>query len=124
MGGNKQLIINNMKLSNNQIRAIIDQIASKEQIKLDADYKKEKDAILKIKKPLAKKYFALYSKLPLELKKLLKNYDGISESSILDSITNVKIKRFDRNDMYNKIIIASIDSKDLDELKKKLKISI
>lgn len=112
-----------MKLSNPQIRAIIDEVAKKEQVKLDADYKKAKDAMTKEKTPVAKKYFATYNALPADLRKHLSPYDRVTEATILHSLVTIEKKSFNRSELESKIILASIDSADLEELKMKLKLS-
>lgn len=111
-----------MKLSNPQIQAIINEVAKKEQVKLDDDYKKSKDALTKEKIPIAKKYFTMYNALPNDLRKHISPYDRVTEKSILNSLVGIEKKSFNRSELENKIILASIDSNDLEELKKKLKI--
>lgn len=112
-----------MKLSNPQINAIINEVAKTEQVKLDADYKKSKEALVKEKTPVAKKYFALYNALPADLRKHLSPYDRVTEKGILDSLVKIDKKQYNRSELESKIILASIDANDLEELKKKLKLN-
>ena len=112
-----------MKLSKQQVEAIVCSVAEKENIKIRSEAKKSETILRKEKLPLAKKYFAMYQALPTDLRKHLSPYDRVSEKSILDSLVSVDIKSFDKDSLRRKLILASIDSKDMDELKKKLNLT-
>ena len=112
-----------MKLTNQQIEAVISNVREIEETKFEKEYKEKKDKETKAKAPLAKKYYQMYKSLPVELQKHFSPYDRISESSILNSLVKVEKKTFQTKELRNKIILASIDAASLEELKMKLKLS-
>lgn len=114
-----------MKLSKQQIDAIVDKIKTVKTIEYKSKVEKAKKEQLKTKAPSAKKYYEIYKTLPKELINILYYRKDLSEKIILDMISNVKIEnKFNANDFRNQIILASIDAQDLDELSKKLKINL
>ena len=110
-------------MHNTQINAIIEQVERVEQPKLTAQFKKELHDTKKRMAPIAKKYYSAFQQLPAELRKFLSPYDKVSEEKILDYLVKVDKKYFDTKELRSKIIIASIDSGDIEDLKKKLNIS-
>lgn len=107
-----------MKLTDKQIYAVINQIKinfDKEQkIKRDKLYKDS--SLIKRSKELAK----INKNLPPEIKAL--TYGTKGEEYFLNVLVNKKHKSnvFNSGELYNKIVLLSIDSKDIEDLKKKL----
>ena len=110
-----------MKLSNQQVDALAVEICKKNNQKIE----KEKSERLKnpevIKK--AKVAFAIFSKLDDIGKKAVSPYYAKKLSDFVAAYAEeieIKTVYFRESDIKNKIILASIDSSSLDELKTKL----
>lgn len=115
-----------MKLTNQQIDALVAQKAAEF---AEANKKEDKPVDKKLV-ALAEKYTKLLAQIPL---KILENIgysriSSVSKKDFLRILTNLEpdkedvkpIVRFDSNAYRNKILIASIDSKNLAELNSKL----
>jgi hypothetical protein len=111
-----------MKLTNQQINAIVSEARdnfNKKQAELKKNLFKDKSLIKK-----SKDLYKAYKELPQEIKDLMYNKPS-SDHYFLSNLVNKKFKSdiFDGHALSNKIVILSIDSKDLDDLKKKLNIN-
>ena len=113
-----------MKLTNQQLGAIIDTLEKSHELshkkKLEeSDKQNELDAVEK-----AKKLMKIYQKLPKELIDAIKGlYSGqqLTESKLTEKIKKRSvIPKFERKEILNKVLIASIDCKSIDELQRKL----
>lgn len=117
-----------MRLSNQQIEALIAVISEKEEKAHAEATKKKREAEAKRCLGKAKEYTKLVNALPAELKNIIRDsYRGatFNEKYFTDNLTeSIKEPRHDRDKLRNKILIASIDSDTLSELKVKLKIDI
>lgn len=119
-----------MKLSNDQINALVTQaqIVNNEKIKKDNDKLRAANK-LSVERE-AKKYVELLNKIPKDLRNSIGLYDGnIVLSNIIEKVYKIKniksnMQVLDHQKLKNEIIIASIDSSDLNELKSKLTIEI
>ncbi len=112
-----------MKLSNQQIEAIITNICSKQNLIIVA----EKNAIRKDKKIIseAKKYFDILNQIPKDVR--IRTYIDKTLSQFIEYVIETrkikpKTSEIKRSELTNKIILASIDAKSLIELKTKLNI--
>ena len=112
-----------MRLTNQQVDAIIDNVCSENRSKIDA----EKKAIRENKEVLkeAKKYYDLIQQIPKEVRRL--SYVDKDMRGLIEAVVGAKrlmptTKETKRNDLRSKIILASIDCKTLAELKTKLKL--
>lgn len=110
-----------MKLTNQQIDAIIENVCSKNKAQREA----EKEAIRNNKEVIteAKKYYALIQKIP----KNIRQYAYIDKDlhTLIHGVIRAKklkptTKEIDRNQLRTNIILKSIDCSTLDDLKKKL----
>jgi hypothetical protein len=116
-----------MKLTKQQIQALAKEIHDElKQIAVD-EHEKEKQKAEKEITRLTKKYVTAYKKLPKNFTKIIFGFnDYLSnldlEKHVFNKLMNEKVKpkTIKLNEIENKIIIASIDSKDLEELKKKI----
>jgi hypothetical protein len=118
--------LNQMRLSNQQIEAILDKIEEKQSAKSEAEYKRRTEEEMKKKQALANEYYLIYKKLPLRLKSMIRGYSAVTRTFILNQLVDVQRPSdgISRRELKNKIILASIDVKTMDELKKKLNISL
>lgn len=110
-----------MKLTNQQIDAVVETIYSKEykakQILID---KKDTEA-RKTALPKAKELYKIYEKIPKTVRDCLRYNSTVTIKKIIDALVKEsKIKNVSRDEIRNKVLIASIDSSTLDELKTKL----
>lgn len=114
-----------MKLTNQQIDAIVNEAIGANSVAIN----EEKDKIRNDKKVIseAEKYMTILEKIPNDIRNIVYNLRSITKDTFIQAITS-KIERkvtvLNSNKLRNKIIIASIDSKDIEELKSKLKIEI
>lgn len=111
-----------MKLSNQQIEAIINSIKSKEQKQIDVE-RKEHQSNPKFAKE-AERIFVIIDKLPTSIKSHmysdLKSVSNITK--VLAGDFEPKTKLSSSSDLRNKLILTSIDASSLEELKNKLDI--
>ena len=112
-----------MKLSNEQINAILD--VYEKRYKKEMNTKVEKQ-IAENKKQImeqAKKYYKVLCQIPPQVRRVIRMDRTLAEIaySLQSELPSVNGK-FDRNEMRGKIILATIETETIDELKKKLKI--
>lgn len=113
-----------MKLSNQQIEAIVNSVkaeTNKKIAKEEADIKARKDV-----QQEAKKYFNLLQTIPAEVRKVAyidKNLNYLIEGVVSMKKLYPKTKKVSADELKHKIILASIDSETIEELKNKLDIT-
>lgn len=111
-----------MKLTNQQIDALLNNVEKQKKLEYQKEYDlKVKENNIKNKKEITS-LLKTYEKIPKILKDLMYYNKNLSEKTITDSLNKIEKKSFDKSDLKNQIIIASIDSKDMEELQKKLSI--
>lgn len=117
-----------MKLTNQQLGAIIDTLEKNHELNHkkqweEKDKQNELDAVEK-----AKKLMKIYQKLPKELIDAIKGLYGgqqLTESRLAEKIKKRgTIPKFERKTILNKVLIASIDCKNIEELQKKLNVKL
>lgn len=113
-----------MKLTNQQISAIVNKVREGVKIKQNAEresFYKDKELIKK-----AKDYKKLYDSLPADFKNQVCYTRTRTEKDFLDKFVenkSSKIKNIDSNILTQDIILMSIDCNDLEDIKKKLNIT-
>lgn len=116
-----------MKLTNQQINALIPEFSKSDSIKKENAIAVEKMKRNKSVIELAKRIKRSIDLMPSEYKGSYLSYEA-RRSTLNQIISNIaegkapKKKYLTDSDIKNKIIIASIDSKDLAELKRKIKL--
>lgn len=110
-----------MKISSLQVEALVSQIIADNK----REIAKERKEIQKKEKQkgIAKKYARLIAQIPQEVRRVtyLKDYTEDYFVEKLSDYTKVKTKALDRNEVRNKILLASIDAQDLEQIKQNLK---
>lgn len=120
-----------LKLTKQQIDAIVNTVSSKRDLEINKEnekfYKEEED---RVKKHLIE-FEKNYDKIDKDVLKIIENGYYYSRKDTIErfkrSIFNPKkskLKPIDKEELKNSIILESINVKDLDELCKKLKINI
>lgn len=115
-----------MKITNQQINAIVSEAIRKENLRVSNENNKLREDTRIVAE--ARKYLSLIEKIPLDIRKSIYGSYGINLDNIVNAIIAAKKLtipyELNYSEIRNKIIIASIDSKDIEELKSKLKIEI
>jgi len=114
-----------MKLSNQQIDALVAKVQKVAEEKRDAEIKKRKNNP-KIQS-LANQYVAIAKKLPNDIRRLFYMDDARDfKNTIIEHLIDKKNlpEECYSKDTKNKILIASIDANDLDQLQKALGITL
>lgn len=114
-----------MRLTNQQIDAIMDNVCSKNRNKIEAE-KKAIRASKEVQKE-AKKYYDLIHQIPKEVRRLCyldKDMRNIIEGVVGAKRLSPSTKEIRRSDLRSEIILASVDCKTLSELSNKLKLNI
>lgn len=115
-----------MKITNQQIDAIVSETMRKENLRVNNEKDKLKEDTRIVAE--ARKYLSLIEKIPLDIRKSIYGFYDINLDKIVNAIIAAKKLtipyKLNHSELRNKIIIASIDSKDIEELKSKLKIEI
>lgn len=119
-----------MKLSKAQVEAIVNTIATKQNEEFKQQFKLQIEAYKKQITPVAKKYLDELNSLSKPLKEVIArkwNWEkGIKIEDVIYELqrkAKMEQKFCDRQELENKIMLASINSKDLEELKKVLNIT-
>lgn len=114
-----------MKLSNQQIDALLAVMQQKHDAKhKEANKKKLAEARKKVE-PRAAELMKIYEKMPTELKEFYGSYSKPNKEQLIHRLMkSVQYPSFDRSEMRNRILIASIDSATMDELKRKMNINL
>lgn len=113
-----------MKLSNQQVNALVEMLFDQEKERLS----KLNAAALK-KSEMAnsariKELVRFYKTIPKDLLEAIHGYGNTIEKKLTDHFASErKIESPNRNKIRNEILIASIDTNTLDELKSRLKIN-
>lgn len=114
-----------MKLTNQQIDALIAVCEQKHNKKNAAHNEAKQKEADKKNIGLVKEYLKIYKAIPERLKQFMYSRRPLTEKYLLDEMRgNANLVKFDIRDFRNKILIASIDSATMVELKQKLKIDL
>ena len=112
-----------MKLSNQQVEALVGKYAAIVDAKLLAEYKRKREIEEKVLLPKAKKYFTMYSRLPKELVDMMISYESnrLTEAKILDRLVKIDFVKPDKALIRQRILLASIDSATMQDLEMRMK---
>lgn len=113
-----------MQITKQQITALALQYATKlgDKIKKENAEKAKKEDIKNLSE--AKKLYSIYKTIPKKLLDMSAKYSRkeLSVNYILEQLRSKQVSTYIKlNDIENKIIIASIDSKTMEDLERKLK---
>ena len=111
-----------MKLSNQELDALVGTIISIEKQKVDTFNENLQKNPSKQDVEKSKKYYKALSSVPIAIRKKLNYYDNPSEKDVLTVIVSFKKKTYisHGNDLRNDIVVKSMESENLGALKKKL----
>jgi flagellar motor switch protein FliM len=114
-----------MKLSNQQIDALLAVMEENHKAKnRKANEKSREDAKKKVQERV-RRYMDVYKSVPAELRAVMYSDRNLTSQKLTERLAkHTKSESFDESKMRNKILIASIDSATMDELKKKIKIEL
>lgn len=118
-----------MKLTSMQLEAVVSKIYDAEKSKQDLASKKINAENTKKNLPMAKKYYKLLSQIPLDVRRLM--YINKDESEFLSYLNKKSLgeknkydgyesDRVSKNDIRQRVVIASIESESLTHLQNKL----
>lgn len=111
-----------MKLSNQQIDALVAMIAKKQNAKHKVENDKKIEAARKKNIVQAKQLMKFYETIPKELRGAMYRNNPLNERGMVDWLSkDIDTKCASKDEIRNEILIASIDAQTLDQLKLKLK---